>query len=182
MFYQIRLHLLYSTTGFKYCMKSRKLIAPLTIFFIFLSGCLLQTIDHLGIKIDAVSGATKSDYGNGDYDRFLQKFQLPPDARNYEVLSLHERSAVYTVLINTEKEGGASASLHMSDKVTGYPKMIIPYDKEDAAYTAHTEEISSLFTEKGYAVEARPYDTLMFRSLVHSGHFDLILLEKRASL
>ena len=94
---------------------------------------------------------------------------------------LHEKEAVYTVLVNTEKEGGASASEYMGAKVTIHPKMIIPYDKEDAAYTAHTEEIAALFKEKGYAVETRPYDTLMFRSLVHSGHFDLVLLEKRTS-
>ena len=84
-------------------------------------------------------------------------------------------------MVNTEKEGGASASEYMGAKVTIHPKMIIPYDKEDAAYTAHTEEIAALFKEKGYAVETRPYDTLMFRSLVHSGHFDLVLLEKRTS-
>ena len=112
---------------------------------------------------------------------FLQKFQLPPAANNYEILSLHEKKAVYTVLVNTEKEGGASASEYMGAKVTARPKMIIPYDKEDAAYTAHTEEIAALFKEKGYAVETRPYDTLMFRSLVHSGRFDLVLLEKRVS-
>ena len=52
---------------------------------------------------------------------------------------------------------------------------------KDAAYTAHAEEIAALFKEKGYAVETRPYDTLMFRSLVHSGRFDLVLLEKRTS-
>ena len=96
-------------------------------------------------------------------------------------LSLHEKKAVYTVLVNTEKEGGASASEYMGTKVTAHPKMIIPYDKEDAAYTAHTEEIAALFKDKGYAVETRPYDTLMFRSLVHSGRFDLVLLEKRVS-
>lgn len=162
-------------------MKPRKLIAPLTILFIFLSGCLLQTVNFLGVEIDAVSGATKSDYGSGDYDRFLQKFRLPPAANNYEVLSLHEKEAVYTVLVNTEKEGGASASEYMGAKVTSRPKMIIPYDKENAAYTAHTEEIATLFKDKGYAVEIRPYDTLMFRSLVHSGRFDLVLLEKRIS-
>lgn len=43
------------------------------------------------------------------------------------------------------------------------------------------KEIAALFKEKGYAVETRPYDTLMFRSLVHSGRFDLVLLEKRVS-
>ena len=84
-------------------------------------------------------------------------------------------------MVNTEKEGGASASEYMGTKVTAHPKMIIPYDKEDAAYTAHTEEIAALFKDKGYAVETRPYDTLMFRSLVHSGRFDLVLLEKRVS-
>lgn len=84
-------------------------------------------------------------------------------------------------MVNTEKEGGASASEYMGTKVTARPKMIIPYDKEDAAYTAHTEEIAALFKDKGYAVETRPYDTLMFRSLVHSGRFDLVLLEKRVS-
>lgn len=84
-------------------------------------------------------------------------------------------------MVNTEKEGGASASEYMGAKVTAHPKMIIPYDKEDAAYTAHAEEIAALFKEKGYAVETRPYDTLMFRSLVHSGRFDLVLLEKRVS-
>ena len=109
-------------------MKPRKLIAPLTIFFIFLSGFFLQTINFL-----------------------------------------------------EEKEGGASASEYMGAKVTIHPKMIIPYDKEDAAYTAHAGEIAALFKEKGYAVETRPYDTLMFRSLVHSGRFDLVLLEKRTS-
>ena len=124
-------------------MKPRKLIAPLTIFFIFLSGFFLQTINFLEVKTDAVS--------------------------------------IYTVLVNTEKEGGASASEYMGAKVTIHPKMIIPYDKEDAAYTAHAEEIAALFKEKGYAVETRPYDTLMFRSLVHSGRFDLVLLEKRTS-
>lgn len=162
-------------------MKPRKLIAPLTIFFIFLSGFFLQTINFLEVKINAVSSATKSDYESGGYDHFLQKFQLPPAANNYEILSLHEKEAVYTVLVNTEKEGGASASEYMGAKVTIHPKMIIPYDKEDAAYTAHAEEIAALFKEKGYAVETRPYDTLMFRSLVHSGRFDLVLLEKRIS-
>lgn len=162
-------------------MKPRKLIAPLTILFIFLSGFFLQTINFLEVKTDAVSSATKSDYESGGYDRFLQKFQLPPAANNYEILSLHEKKAVYTVLVNTEKEGGASASEYMGTKVTARPKMIIPYDKEDAAYTAHTEEIAALFKDKGYAVEIRPYDTLMFRSLVHSGRFDLVLLEKRTS-
>lgn len=39
-------------------MKPRKLIAPLTIFFIFLSGFFLQTINFLEVKIDAVSSAT----------------------------------------------------------------------------------------------------------------------------
>lgn len=60
-------------------MKPRKLIAPLTILFIFLSGCLLQTVNFLGVEIDAVSGATKSDYGSGDYDRFYRNsgFRLP---------------------------------------------------------------------------------------------------------
>ncbi|WP_417036383.1 hypothetical protein, partial [Dialister invisus] len=144
-------------------------------------GFFLQTINFLEVKTDAVSSATKSDYESGDYDRFLQKFQLPPAANNYEILSLHEKKAVYTVLVNTEKEGGASASEYMGTKVTAHPKMIIPYNKEDAAYTAHTEEIAALFKEKGYAVETRPYDTLMFRSLVHSGRFDLVLLEKRVS-
>lgn len=91
-----------------------------------------------------------------------------------------KKSGLYR-LVNTEKEGGASASEYMSAKVTIHPKMIIPYDKEDAAYTAHAEEIAALFKEKGYAVETRPYDTLMFRSLVHSGRFDLVLLEKRTS-
>ena len=162
-------------------MKPRKLIAPLTIFFVFLSGFFLQTINFLEVKTDAVSSATKSDYESGGYDHFLQKFQLPPAANNYEILSLHEKEAVYTVLVNTKKEGGASASEYMGAKVTIHPKMIIPYDKEDAAYTAHTEEIAALFKEKGYAVETRPYDTLMFRSLVHSGRFDLVLLEKRVS-
>ena len=61
-------------------MKPRKLIAPLTIFFIFLSGFFLQTINFLEVKIDAVSSATKSDYESGGYGHFLQKFQLPPAA------------------------------------------------------------------------------------------------------
>ena len=78
-------------------MKPRKLIAPLTIFFIFLSGFFLQTINFLEVKTDAVSSATKSDYESGGYDHFLQKFQLPPAANNYEILSLHEKEAVYTV-------------------------------------------------------------------------------------
>lgn len=100
-------------------MKPRKLIAPLTIFFIFLSGFFLQTINFLEVKTDAVSSATKSDYESGGYDRFLQKFQLPPAANNYEILSLYEKKkAVYTVLVNTEKEGGASASEYMGTKVT----------------------------------------------------------------
>ncbi|MFR6111091.1 MAG: hypothetical protein ACLUIQ_06650 [Dialister invisus] len=97
-------------------MKPRKLIAPLTIFFIFLSGFFLQTINFLEVKTDAVSSATKSDYESGGYDHFLQKFQLPPAANNYEILSLHEKEAIYTVLVNTEKEGGASASSTWAQK------------------------------------------------------------------
>ena len=93
-------------------MKPRKLIAPLTIFFIFLSGFFLQTINFLEVKTDAVSSATKSDYKSGGYDRFLQKFQLPPTANNYEILSLHEKKAVYTVLVNTEKEGRLRFGVH----------------------------------------------------------------------
>lgn len=65
--------------------------------FIFLSGFFLQTINFLEVKTDAVSSATKSDYESGGYDHFLQKFQLPPAANNYEILSLHEKEAVYTV-------------------------------------------------------------------------------------
>ena len=53
-------------------MKPRKLIAPLTIFFIFLSGFFLLTINFLEVKTDAVSSATKSDYESGGYDHFLQ--------------------------------------------------------------------------------------------------------------
>lgn len=168
-------------TGIRYLMKPRKLIAPLTFLFIIFSGCLIQTVDYFAAKSDAVSGATKSDYGSGDYDRFLQKFQLPPTADNYEVLSLHEKQTVYTVLVNAKREGGASASEHMDGKITTRLKMVIPYNREDTAHAAHTEEISALFKDKGYAVETRPYDTLMFRSLVHSGRFDLVLLEKRVS-
>ena len=106
-------------------------------------------------------------------------FRLP-QATTKSFLSMKKKQ-FYTVLVNTEKEGGAFASEYMGAKVTSRPKMIIPYDKEDAAYTAHTEEIATLFKDKGYAVEIRPYDTLMFRSLVHSGRFDLVLLEKRIS-
>lgn len=59
-------------------MKPRKLIAPLTIFFIFLSGFFLQTINFLEVKIDAVSSATKSDYESGGYDHFYRNSSFRP--------------------------------------------------------------------------------------------------------
>lgn len=59
-------------------MKPRKLIAPLTIFFIFLSGFFLQTINFLEVKTDAVSSATKSDYESGGYDHFYRNSSFRP--------------------------------------------------------------------------------------------------------
>lgn len=59
-------------------MKPRKLIAPLTIFFIFLSGFFLQTINFLEVKIDAVSSATKSDYESGGYGHFYRNSSFRP--------------------------------------------------------------------------------------------------------
>lgn len=91
-----------------------------------------------------------------------------------------KKKAVYTVLVNTERKAAPPLRSTWAQS-NDPPENDYSYDKEDAAYTAHAEEIAALFKEKGYAVETRPYDTLMFRSLVHSGRFDLVLLEKRVS-
>ena len=159
-------------------MTLRYLVAPAAILCITGAGFLFHLAD--GLPTDGTAGASRTGYGGEDYAIFLDKFKIPADDPRYEVISLQAESASYFFLINDSRKGGFSLSENMSAAVEGSPLLVIPYNDEDEVYSAHVGEMKRYLEGLGYVVKTAPYTPIMFRSLVHSGHFDAVLLGRRA--
>ncbi len=159
-------------------MKLRYLTAPAAILCIAGAGFLFHLAD--GLPVDGTAGASRTGYGGEDYAIFLDKFKISANDPRYEVLSLQAKDASYFFLVNVSHKGGFSLSENMSSDVEGAPLLVIPYNDEDEVYSAHVAEMKDYLTGLGYEVKTAPYAPMMFRSLVHSGHFDAVLLGRRA--
>ena len=163
-------------------MKSKFLTAVLTAIFIALSGAALHYLPLLQAKfLDAETSASRvSLYGSKDYNSFLAVFRLDPQDKSFDVVSIHAENEVYVFLVNTKHSGGAALYENMSAKLDKTVSILMPYDKGDSKYTEDLEQTSVFLKAKGYQVQLKPLEILDFRSLVHAGHFDVVLLEKRS--
>ena len=164
-------------------MKFRIFTAFVTALSIALFGLALQAIEayQAGNEADAVSSASKQyEYGGRDYNTFLSGFRLPASDTEKEVVTLHLGNEAYAILTNTATQGGAALNTNMGRR-PGFPvTLTIPYDSSDAVYLKHLQEMAGLLEELGYTVSLQPFASLHFRSRVHFGHFDIILLGKRS--
>ena len=158
-------------------MKLRYLTAPTAILFIAAAGFVFHAAGAL--PTDGTAGASRTGYGSEDYAIFLDKFKISANDPRYEVISLQDNDSSYFLLVNVSRKGGLSLSENMSANVEEFPIVDIPYNEEDEVYSAHITLIKNYLANKGYDVKTAPYAPLMFRSLVHSGHFDAVLLGKR---
>ena len=163
-------------------MKTKFLVAPLTILFIAASGLVLKYAPQIQAKfIDAEASASKTSlYGSKDYNNFLATFRLDPNDKTFDVVSIHTENDVYVFLVNTKQKGGAALYDNMSAPASSPVSMLIPFDEEDQKYKEHLEATTAFLKGKGYQVTLKPFNQLVFRSMVHAGHFDVVLLEKRA--
>ena len=162
-------------------MKRKLPIAALTIVLLLLSGTALHYASVFqSQRVDADSKATKRPlYGQKDYNNFLAVFRLDPADKAYDVVSLHTENTVYVLLVNTKRPGGAAVYENMSAPSKKPMSLALPSNPEDAKYKEHIAVTAAFLGQKGYQVTVKPFDALTFRSMVHSGHFDVVLLEKR---
>ena len=165
-------------------MRNKFLIDFGTLLFIALFGSALHFAGQKpSLHPDAVAGATKNSlYGQRDYNAFLAGFAIPVSAIHFEVITLHSKEAAYVLLVNTKRNGGALLFQNMGKFVHDHPSLTVPVDRADPVYSDHTEQCLRFLAAKGYRFQRLPFDPLTFRSMVHSGHFDIILLEKRSLL
>ena len=164
-------------------MKSRFFLSLVTILSIALFGMALRAIEawQAGNEADAVSSATKqSEYGGKDYNTFLNGFRLPASDTEKEVVTLHLGNDVYVILTNTATLGGSVLNENMGRRPGAAVSLTVPYNASDAVYLEHLQEMAGRLGELGYTVSLQPFDPLRFRSRVHFGHFDIILLGKRS--
>ena len=162
-------------------MKFHILLSFLTIVFIALSGLAVKALNSRQLSgPDAVSSATPLNaYGGRDYNVFLNSFRIPASDARIEVVTLHLGQDVYVLLANTASAGGRAIAENMSRQTSAPLSLTVPCNASDAVYQEHVQAMAKDVAALGYRVTLRQYDTLYFRSMVHSGHFDIILLEKR---
>ena len=163
-------------------MKFRILLSILTLLLIALSGATVRALNAYYVKdADAVSSATKAyAYGGKDYNVFLNGFRIPASDTQKEVLTLHLNDEAYVLLANTATPGGKAVAENMSRQAAAPADVLIPYDASDPVYSEHVQATGQALRNLGYRVTLRPYNMVFFRSMVHSGHFDIVLLEKRS--
>lgn len=163
-------------------MKFRIFLSFLTIALIAVSGLALKALSaRQAADADAVSSATLLHaYGGKDYNTFLDGFHIPASEKQIEVITLHLGNDVFVLLVNTSAAGGSAIAENMSRPGSISVPLSIPCNTADPTYLQHTQAMAGALSELGYAVTLRLLDPLYFRSMVHSGHFDIILLEKRS--
>ncbi len=161
-------------------MKLRYLTAPAVLLFMVCAGLIFRALGEL--PTDGTAGASRTGYGGEDYAVFLDKFKISSEDPRYEVISLQGEDASYFLLVNVAHKSGAALLENMSGSVENSPTLTIPVNAEDEVYGAHVSLLQSYFEARGYQVKMRAYEPVMFRSLVHSGHFDCVLLGRRESV
>ncbi len=163
-------------------MRFRIFLSCLTVLLIALSGAALKMLNaYYASSSDAVSSATLSNaYGGKDYNIFLNGFQIPASEKQIEVITLYLDNKAYVLLANTANPGAQTLTEKL-DRQPGKPVALsIPYDASDSLYEAHSQALAKELAGLGYSVTLRPYNTIHFRSMAHSRHFDIILLEARS--
>ncbi len=163
-------------------MKSRIFLSLITLALLALSAAAVKTLNaSRNTGTDAISSATPMFvYGGRDYNTFLEGFCIAPSDTHKEIVTLHLKNSVYVLLTNTARPGGNKLTDNMGRRSEEAVPLVIPFDVSNSVYQAHTEAMAKELAGLGYTVILRPFDSVHFRSMVHSGHFDVILLEKRA--
>ncbi len=163
-------------------MKFHIILSCLTMLLIALSGAAVKTLNaNFVSSADAVSSATlQNAYGGKDYNVFLNGFQIPASEKQIEVITLYLDNKAYILLANTAKPGGLTLTEKLNSRPASPAALSIPYDTSDPVYEAHTRELSKELTRLGYTITLHPYNSVHFRSMAHSLHFDIILLEARS--
>jgi len=163
------------------CMRFRIILSCLTVLLIVLSGAAVKRLNaDFASSVDAVSSATLLHaYGGKDYNVFLNGFQIPATEKQIEVITLYLGNRTYVMLANTANPGGYTITERLNKRPETSAVLSIPYDASDSVYEAHTRELAKELTGLGYTITLRPYNTVHFRSMAHSKHFDIILLEAR---
>lgn len=163
-------------------MKFRIILSCLTVLLIALSGAAVKKLNaYYAYSVDAVSSATlQNAYGGKDYNVFLNGFQIPASEKQIEVITLYLDDKAYVLLVNTARPGGLTLTEMLDRRPETPAALSIPYDASDSVYEAHTRELAKELTGLGYTITLRPYNTVHFRSMAHSKHFDIILLEARS--